>query len=109
LLLDLNERPELKGTLRDAAMRGLATDSWKTQEQSALLLGKFDHKPAAQPLLGLIDHKRPEVRLAAVTALRWLAFPKRCPRCSSTRSRWRTGSSRSPTPRWQPTSRRTTC
>jgi len=79
LLLSLDKESSLKAPLREAAMAGLLAKSWRVQEQAVLMVGKLDHKPAAPTLLTLIDVQRPEVRLAAVASLRWLAVPETLP------------------------------
>lgn len=74
-----DQDPALREAERAAAMRVLAAESWRGLEQATLLLGKLDHKPAAPRLLMLLKSKRPEVRLAAVLVLRWLALPETLP------------------------------
>ena len=75
-LIELDQESSLSDAVRNEATKVLAGDDWRGKEQAALLLGKIGHKPAATRLLELIDDPRPEVRLAAVTALRWLALPE---------------------------------
>lgn len=58
-------------TLRDASWRGL--------ERAALLLGHWDHEPAAARLIVLLAHERAEVRVAAAAGLRRLAVTDTLP------------------------------
>ncbi|MFW6336928.1 MAG: HEAT repeat domain-containing protein [Phycisphaeraceae bacterium] len=53
--------------------RTLRQASWRGLERAALLLGQWDHEPAASRLVELLEHDRAEVRLAAATGLRRLA------------------------------------
>jgi HEAT repeat protein len=71
----LAERPDLNDAVRESAMRMLAGDAWRGQEQAALLLGSLDHEPAAPRLLELLNAERPEALVAAAWALRTLAIP----------------------------------
>jgi len=72
-------KPKLDPLVRAEAMRVLQLDDWRGQEQSALLLGQLDHKPAAKRLIVLLDSRRPEVMLATAWALRKLAIPQTLP------------------------------
>jgi HEAT repeat protein len=74
-LFRLAGRPELDGPVRDAGVRVLSADGWRGLEQSALLLGTLDHEPAADRLVGLLEHSRPEVTVAAAWAVRRIAVP----------------------------------
>jgi HEAT repeat protein len=78
-LLELTNRPELDKPIRDAAFAMLAGPSWRGQEQSALLLGKLDHEPAAARLFELLDSPRPEVEIASAWAIKSLAIPEMLP------------------------------
>lgn len=64
-------------SLADAVIAGtmaeLADSGWRGLEQAALVLGTLDHEPAADRLLELMDHTRPETAVAAAWALRKLA------------------------------------
>ncbi|HEX6986093.1 MAG TPA: phycocyanin alpha phycocyanobilin lyase [Planctomycetaceae bacterium] len=75
-LYRLAERPELDGPVREAGTRMLAGEGWRGLEQAAILLGGLDHEPAADRLLELLSHPRPEVMVAAAAALRRLAIPE---------------------------------
>lgn len=63
----------LRAGVIDEAMRMLNTERWRGLEQSALLLGTFDHEPSADRLLELLEFPRPEVSITAAWALRRLA------------------------------------
>ncbi len=57
----------------DGTMAVLSGTGWRGLEQAALVLGTLDHEPAADRLLELMDHTRPETAVAAAWALRKLA------------------------------------
>ena len=67
------------GVVRQSAMEMLAAESWRGQEQAALLLGALDHKPAAPRLIQLLDSPRGEVMISTAWALRKLALPETLP------------------------------
>jgi HEAT repeat protein len=75
----LSERPELDGPVRGAGTKALAGGGWRGPEQAAMLLGALDHEPAADRLLELIEHPRPETKVAAAWALRKLAVARTLP------------------------------
>lgn len=62
-------------TMADAVHRGVETDS-STLEQVAELLGEIQSYAALEPLERLYRHEAPEVRRAAVRALRFLYFKR---------------------------------
>jgi HEAT repeat protein len=66
-------RPEYRSAIIDQGSRMLATESWRAQEQAAILLGQLDRKPAVSRLLKLLYSERPEVMVAAAWGLRKLA------------------------------------
>lgn len=78
-LFDLAGRPELDAAVRGAALDVLGRESWRGQEQAALLLAALDHKPAAPRLLELLDTHRAEVNVTSAWALRALAVPETVP------------------------------
>lgn len=78
-LLLLAERPELDDAIRDNALDVLSRESWRGQEQAALLLGALDHKPSASRLIELLKSTRPEVMIASAWSLRMLAVPETLP------------------------------
>jgi hypothetical protein len=78
-LFQLAAQPELKDSILAGAMLELAGESWRGQEQSALLLGALDHKPAAQRLVEVLESKRGEVMVATAWALRKLAVRETLP------------------------------
>src|SRR5699024_1673613 len=57
----------------------LLSDSWGQLEQAALLAKQLDDKSTARRLVELLDYPRPEVRLAAATALRRFHLPDTMP------------------------------
>jgi HEAT repeat protein len=72
-------RPDLNDAVRESATQVLAGDSWRGQEQAALLLGSLDHEPAAGRLLELLNAERSEVLVAAAWALKQLAIAETLP------------------------------
>jgi HEAT repeat protein len=73
-LLQFDADPTKRDAVRAEGMRMLTSSNWRGMEQAGLLLGKLDHEPAADRLLELLTHERPETRVAAAVALRWLAI-----------------------------------
>ena len=71
-LADLGADAALRQAVIDQGVEALAGDSWRALEQAALLLGHLDHEPAAERLMALLDHDRPEVAVSAAWALRKL-------------------------------------
>jgi HEAT repeat protein len=67
------------GPIRQSATEALEAESWRGQEQAALLLGALDHKPAAPRLITLLDSPRGEVMIATAWALRKLSLPETLP------------------------------
>jgi HEAT repeat protein len=57
----------------------LAAADWRGQEQAALLLAQFGHRPAAGRLVGLLPSGRGEVAVAAAWGLRRLAVSDTLP------------------------------
>jgi HEAT repeat protein len=78
-LFRLAGQPELDGSIREAATGALAGESWRGQEQAALLLAALDHKPAAARLIELLESDRKEVMTATAWALKELAIPETLP------------------------------
>ncbi len=78
-LRELSHAPELDESIRRLTTEILAGDDWRGLEQAALLLAALDHKPAAQRLVDLIDHRRAEVRVAAAWGAKMLAVPETLP------------------------------
>lgn len=65
--------------VRQTAIDSLQAESWRGQEQAALLLADLDHKPAAPRLVKLLDSTRTEVMIASAWALRKLAVRETLP------------------------------
>jgi HEAT repeat protein len=78
-LFRLADIPECNAPIRDAAMGLLTKESWRGQEQAALLLSALDHKPAAGQLVALLESPRGEVMVAAAWGLRKLAVAETLP------------------------------
>jgi len=76
---ELLAREELVPAIWTGVMAALNQESWRGQEQAALLVGKHAHKPAADRLLKLQFIPREEPRVAAAWALRMIAVPETCP------------------------------
>jgi HEAT repeat protein len=79
-LRELAAKKELRGTVLAEATRVLGGRPWRGLEQAAVLLTQLDHKPAAQQLLVLLEHDRPEVFITAAWGLRKLAVPATLPK-----------------------------
>lgn len=62
-----------------AADRAIASPDWRAAEQGAVLAARVGYKPAADRLLPLLPHARPEVAVAAAWGLRELAVPETLP------------------------------
>lgn len=60
-------------TVIDGTTAVLADSGWRGLEQASLVLGTLDHEPAADRLLELMEHERPEAAIAASWALRKLS------------------------------------
>ena len=78
-LFRLAQRAELDAVIRHTASGVLANDSWRGQEQAALLLSALDHKPAVTRLVALLESTRDEVMVATAWGLRVLAVPDTLP------------------------------
>lgn len=78
-LFVLTRKPEYDAVLRPAFVKLLAAESWRGQEQSALLLGMLDHEPSAARFVELLESPREEVFTTAAWALRKLAIPDTLP------------------------------
>jgi hypothetical protein len=74
-LAGLAAKPELKAGVIQEGTRALGGTNWGGLQQGALLLAGLDHKPAADRLLELLTHDRPEVFVTAAWGLRVLAVP----------------------------------
>lgn len=73
-------RPALAEPVRKGVQSALTGDgNWRALEQAVQIAGKLDYKFNAPRLIALADHERAEVRLSALTALRWLAVPETYP------------------------------
>ena len=75
----LLEKAELVPAIWKGTLEILGQESWRGQEQAALLVGKHQYKPAAPRLLELQSIPRQEARVAAAWALRRVAVPETIP------------------------------
>lgn len=71
--------PGPSGELLSRVQRMLRRGSWRGMERAALLLGRWDHKPAADRLVERLRHERAEVRVAAAAGLRRLEVGRTLP------------------------------
>ncbi len=78
-LFRLSRTKELDTSIRADTSAVLASDSWRGQEQAALLLAALDHKPAALRLVELLEAPRDEVLISAAWGLRKLAVSESLP------------------------------
>jgi HEAT repeat protein len=78
-LLELTQQPALDVPIREAAVKMLAGDQWRGQEQAALLLGSLDHEACAPRLQQLLDSPRAEAEVAAAWAIKSLAISEMLP------------------------------
>jgi hypothetical protein len=74
-LRELAAKAEWKPAAIREGTRILGGNDWRGLEQAAILLAQLDHKPAANRLVELLPHPRPEVRVATGWGLRVLAVP----------------------------------
>jgi HEAT repeat protein len=78
-LVRLSEQASLIKAIQTGAMEQLASESWRGQEQAALVLATLDHKPAAPRFVELLESPRDEVAVAVAWGLRKLAVPDTLP------------------------------
>lgn len=78
-LVGLDREAGLSAKVRAVATAAISDSNSHAVEQGANVLGEVRETPAAKGLLGLLDSVHPEVRLAAVVALRRLAVAETCP------------------------------
>jgi HEAT repeat protein len=78
-LFDIATEPGLEDAVKRAADGVLGGGDWRGLEQAAILVGQLRHDPAAERLVALMRHERPETRLAATAALREVAAPRTLP------------------------------
>ncbi|HJT75689.1 MAG TPA: hypothetical protein VJ739_00655, partial [Gemmataceae bacterium] len=76
---ELAARKELHDGVTAEASRVLAGESWRGQEQAALLLTQLDFEPAARRLVELLGAERGEVYVTAAWGLRKLDVPETLP------------------------------
>jgi HEAT repeat protein len=79
-LLTISGTPELRQAVIATGVTALSRDRWEGLEQSAVLLGRLDHEPAAERCFELLHSPRAEVAIAAAWALRKLSIPATLPR-----------------------------
>ena len=73
-LLAYDTQMVLRTEVRNAVTRALSENRWRALEQASLIAGSLGFESAADRLVQLLVHDRPEVRLAALAALRRLAI-----------------------------------
>lgn len=78
-LLQHAQQPSLDEVIRTEATKLLSEESWRGQEQAALLLAALDHKTVAPRLVELLESSRPEVMIASAFSLRRLAVTDTLP------------------------------
>jgi HEAT repeat protein len=78
-LRTLAARPEWKEMVLKAAGHVVDGPDWRGLEQASILLAELGHSPAANRLVELLSHDRPEVFVAAAWGLRKLAVPDVAP------------------------------
>ena len=78
-LTGLSAHAELKDSISKLALEFLEHESWKGQEQAAILSGAIDEKAAANRLVALLESPRNEVHLAAAWAIRKIAVKETIP------------------------------
>jgi len=72
-MVRLAKQSHLNDIVRSECLLLLGSEDWRGVEQAVMVLGQLDHEPACPQLLGLLEHSRHEVRLAAIVALRRIA------------------------------------
>jgi HEAT repeat protein len=78
-LREVAGRAQLRPAVLAEASRILAAESWRGQEQAAILVARLGHRPAAGRLVELLTAARPEVYITAAWALRTLDVPETLP------------------------------
>lgn len=79
---------ELKTAVIEEAVKTLGTDNWRGLEQSLFILGTLDHEPAADRMIELLPHRRPEVAVAAAWGLRRVAVADALPHMLAYATEW---------------------
>ena len=70
---------ELRQPIIEEALRRLASQDWRGQEQAAILLTQLQHRPAAARMVQLLTADRPEVFVTVAWGLRKLAVADTLP------------------------------
>ncbi|MCC6681355.1 MAG: HEAT repeat domain-containing protein [Phycisphaeraceae bacterium] len=78
-LIRFDQNAELREQVRKATREHLNDDDWRSLEQAALIAGALDMEETADRLIELLNHDRPEVRLASASALRLLSLETTLP------------------------------
>jgi len=73
-MIQFDKVAALSPLVRDLATKHLQGSSWRAIEQAAIILGKVDHESSSPRLIELLAHKRGEVRMASIIALRRIAL-----------------------------------
>ncbi len=69
-MVEFDKDAALSPLVRSHAVKHLQGNSWRALEQAAVVLGLVDHEEAAPRLVELLPHRRGEVRMACIIALR---------------------------------------
>lgn len=78
-LIQLAERESLRPDVIQASINVVSVDDWRGLEKAIIILGTLDHEPIAPRFFELMDHRRPEVAVAAAWGLRKLAIVETLP------------------------------
>ena len=73
-MIEFDKQAALSPRVRSQSAKHLQGSSWRALEQAAVILGHVDHDEAAPRLIELLPHKRAEVRMASIIALRRLGL-----------------------------------
>ncbi|WP_164101583.1 hypothetical protein [Candidatus Laterigemmans baculatus] len=79
VLLRMAAQEERRRWVVEQSVDSLAGDAWRGIEQAILILVELDQKQVGRRLLELLEHPRPEVRVAAAWGLKSLAVPELSP------------------------------
>ncbi len=78
-LIRFDQNVDLREQVRQVTREHLNDDDWRSLEQAALIAGAVDMEDTADRLIALLNHDRPEVRLASASALRLLSLETTLP------------------------------
>jgi len=78
-MITLDADASLRDKVRQTATDRLNSGEWRALEQAALVLGSVHDTSAKDRCIALLRHEQPQVRVAAVIALRRLKLPETLP------------------------------